>query len=247
MKNLLAFAVVCWGFCQAAIAQPLEGLITYEVKIDMHRRIPPEREGMKAMIPEFSTFQMQLFFNPKEMLFKPVEVDEEEETGGAGRGMRFMRRMQGETYMNMDTKATVEIRDFMGKKFLIEGEANMLPWKITEETKTVKGYECRKASYYDEERKAQIVAWFAEQLFAPIGPERYHSLPGAILEIDVNDGESVISAQTIELRPLKKNEMKVPSGGKKTTNEEYRQMVEERMREMRQSGGGGMWMMRGGN
>ncbi|MDZ7650694.1 MAG: hypothetical protein U5K54_28120 [Cytophagales bacterium] len=39
------------------------GVITYEIKVNMHRRLPPERADMKAMIPEFRTTKEQLFFN----------------------------------------------------------------------------------------------------------------------------------------------------------------------------------------
>jgi len=46
------------------------GLINYEVKIDMHRRIPKEREAMKSMFPQFRTEKQQLFFNETESLYK---------------------------------------------------------------------------------------------------------------------------------------------------------------------------------
>ena len=36
-------------------AQQAEGVITYEVRINMHRNLPKERENMKAMTPEFRT------------------------------------------------------------------------------------------------------------------------------------------------------------------------------------------------
>jgi hypothetical protein len=58
-----------------------------------------------------------------------------------------------------------------------------------------------------------------------------------VLEINVNEGERIITAKNIELRALKKNELKVPAGGTKTTEPEFRKMMNEQMERMRANGG----------
>jgi hypothetical protein len=63
-------------------------------------------------------------------------------------------------------------------------------------------------------------------------------LPGTILAVDINNGERVILAKSIDFRPLKKNEMKQPSGGTKTSMAQFRAMVDEQMKRM--GGPGGM-------
>jgi GLPGLI family protein len=70
-----------------------------------------------------------------------------------------------------------------------------------------------------------------------LGPDRYFSLPGAVLAVDINNGERVTLAKTIELRELKKNEFKIPSGGIKTTQTEFRKMMDEQMKKMGGSNG----------
>lgn len=61
-------------------------------------------------------------------------------------------------------------------------------WKITNETKSILGYQCRKAiTFYNGEKiknKEPIVAWFTDQIPASYGPYRYHGLPGFILELN---------------------------------------------------------------
>ena len=109
-----------------------------------------------------------------------------------------------------------------------------------EETKVIQGYECKMAYYKDEtrpDRPQEVTAWFTDKLRPFLGPERYYTLPGAILALDINNGERVTVAQKIENRQLKKNEMKAPSKGEPITQYEFRKMMEERMKEMRQSGG----------
>jgi GLPGLI family protein len=71
-----------------------------------------------------------------------------------------------------------------------------------------------------------------------LGPDRYNTLPGAVLAVDINNGERVILAKTIELKELKKNDLKIPSSGTKVTQAEFRKMVDEQMKQM--GGRGGM-------
>ena len=52
-KVIIAIAAGCCF--QLAAAQVKEGKIIYERKTNMHKRLPPENENMKSMIPEFST------------------------------------------------------------------------------------------------------------------------------------------------------------------------------------------------
>jgi GLPGLI family protein len=213
-----------------------EGTIIYEVKINMHRNLPKEREEMKNMIPEFRITQDQLFFNATESLFVPVEEDEEEDMNSGGMRMRF-QRPKVENYINQASSKRIVLQEFMGKKYLIEDSLKVMAWKFGSEAKEVKGYPCKQASLYNEERKQNIVAWYTDQLRPFLGPENFNTLPGAVLEVNINDGERIITAKTIELRPLKKNEIKIPSGGTKTTEVEYRKMVSEQMERMRANGG----------
>ena len=77
------------------------------------------------------------------------------------------------------------------------------------------GYYCKQAMHYNEDRKQQVVAWYAPQLRPFLGPEKFNTLPGAVLEVNVNDGERVITAKNLQARALKKNEVKIPSQGSK--------------------------------
>jgi GLPGLI family protein len=238
--------LVCLAAAQVVFGQVAEGVIHYETKINMHRNIPAEREGMKTMIPEFRTVKNQLFFNATETLYKPVIEDEQEEWSGGG-GMRMrMTAPQSETYVNTESQVRTVSQEFMGKKYLIQDTLKMLPWKFGTETKTILGYECKQA-YFTEEvkitmgtqeetRNVEITAWYTDKIKPFLGPDRYNTLPGTVLALDINGGERVTLAVKIENRPLKKNELKAPSSGTKVTQEEYQKMVSEQMEKMRQGG-----------
>lgn len=237
MKRILLLLGVLVSLAAAQIVfGQTEGTIIYEVKVNMHRTLPKEREEMKNMIPEFRTSQDQLFFNATESLFLPVEEDEDQDINSGGMQMRF-QRPRVENYINQASSRRVVQQEFMGRKYLIEDSLKVMAWKFGNETKDVKGYPCRQASFYNEDRKQSIVAWYTDKFRPFLGPENFNTLPGAVLEVNINDGERTITAKTIELRPLKKNEIKIPSGGTRTTEVEYRKMVAEQMEKMRANGG----------
>jgi len=241
MKSILVIVgiLVCLAAAQVVLAQNAEGVITYEVKVNLHRRLPPGQEARKAMIPEFRTTKQQLFFNVEESMYKPLIEDEEEPMSHGGTVIR-MQQPNDELYINSGSTSIVSKREFMGKDYLIDDTLKISPWKLGTETKDIQGYPCKMAYYIDEsqpDRKQEITALYTDQLRAMLGPEQFGSLPGTVLAVDVNNGERVIVARKIEFRAPKKSEMKIPASGQKVTKAEFKKIVDETMKQMGGSGG----------
>lgn len=226
---------------RVVFGQSAEGVITYHVKINMHRRLPPDRQEMKSMIPEYRTVKEQLFFNATESMYKPLIEDEEEPLGGGGGVQMRIQQPNNEVYVNPSSQRVVSKQEFMGKDYLIDDTLKVAPWKFGTETKEIMGYVCKQAFYTDEslpDRKQEITAWYTDKLRPMLGPDRFNSLPGTVLAVDINNGERVIVASEMDLRALKKNEIKMPASGTRTTRAEFRKMVDEQMKRM--GGRGGM-------
>jgi GLPGLI family protein len=207
-------------------AQNSEGVITFEEKINLHRRLTDE--SMKAMIPEFRSSNMMFYFKGEECVYKPDESEEDEETnsGGGGAIMRF-RRPQGDIYRNLATNKQVSTSEWAGKKYLIEDTLKQRAWKIGTETKKVAGYECTKATFKDTAQKTDVTVWFTMDLALAAGPQTFGSLPGMILEVDVNNGEMFMVAKKIELKKIKDKDIAAPTKGEKITQAELRKKREE--------------------
>jgi len=240
-KLLIALVLLVLLLPWSAASAQNEGVITYEITIDNHRMLPPEMEGRKAMIPQFRTSKQQLFFNANESLYKPLIEDDEEDDPqpGGGGGGRFRFRMQAPTsYVDQANNTMLTQMELMGKKYLITDTLKPAPWKFGTETKVIQGYECSQAYYTQEgDRKQTITAWFTSKLRPNLGPDRYNTLPGAVLAIDVNNGERVIVAKKVEVRELKKNELKAPKDGEKVNQAEFRQKGEELRKQFGGRGG----------
>src|SRR5450631_3648143 len=111
MKKILI--TVTAGLClHIAVAQVKEGKIIYERKTNMYKRLPPENENMKAMLPEFNTSKQQLVFSGDESVFTslPDEADIRDEAG-QDNGGRINIKMGGgnnETYKNYASEKIIE-------------------------------------------------------------------------------------------------------------------------------------------
>lgn len=249
----------------AATAQVKEGKVVYERKMNMHKDLPPEAEQFKAMMPEFQTSKMELLYNGTQSLFHPLPADEEDQmpqAGDGGGGRRMMFRMGGadaETFRDYDKELIVESRELGPKKYIIDDTLKGLKWKLEEDTMTIAGYLCHKATTTQEApvrrmrmqrgadtantaaapkpQQQPVVAWYTEQLETQAGPDNFFGLPGLILKIDVNNGTLVYTPLSVEA--LGKATVKEPTSGKKITRSEYRKMMEEQFRNMRGPGGPG--------
>jgi GLPGLI family protein len=201
--------------------------------------LPPDRQEEKAMIPEYRTSRFYLFFNEKESLFKPIPEDDDDDmdAGGGGNVRMHFRQPKMVVYTNSETGEVLSQRDFMGKDYLIQDSIPLAPWKFGTEKKTIQGYECQQAFYTDPKDEKTVTAWYTDKLRPELGPELYKSLPGAVLALDVDNGQRVTVASKIELRALKKNEIKKPTSGTAMSRHDFHNMVDEQVKKMGGHGG----------
>ncbi len=217
-------------------AQPVEGVIHYDQTVNMHARFQGNEE-MLQYIPEFQTTKMELLIKGQSTLYKSAPQQEEEHESGDGNVRIRMNRNQSVVYRDLKGKKQLTATEFMGRKFLISEEIPSRSWKITGETKSILGKSCTKAVFKDTADVFE--AWFTLDIPTSGGPGSYSGLPGMILEVNRNDGEMILSATNIEMKSLDAEKMEKPSKGKKVTREEYQAIVDEKMKEMGATSGGG--------
>lgn len=218
-------------------AQENKGMIVYELTVDVHRNMTGDRERFKQYVPKTMSSKYQLSFTPEASMFKEyVNLDEEPEGGGRGRGrMRWFAGggTQGDMYLNFQEKRFVNSREFDGKKYLIKGEIDQTPWKITGKSREIAGYPCMQAIYDDTLENKALTAWFTPNIPVSAGPGIYGQLPGLIIALDVNNGEQVYRPLMIAFEAPDSKDMEEPKKGKDITDEEFTEMLKIRMEEMR--------------
>jgi GLPGLI family protein len=89
-------------------------------------------------------------------------------------------------------------------------------------------------------KETEVVVWYTEDIAASVGPDNYSGLPGAILEVDVDNGSNVTTATEVTSKYPKK-ELVEPTKGDKMNKAQFQDAVKKLMEDMQRGGGmGGM-------
>ena len=215
-------------------------LFTETVKLDME--IPEEHmEELQGLFPESTTTEKVLLFNSDASIYKDVEGqgDEVVEAGTEDSGMRIkmvMARPDLQMYKDLKHQKMIYKEDLMGRPFLITEQIEKLPWKLVNEAKNILGYTCQKAIL--DQGEIQIVAWYTPQIAIPNGPMHFGQLPGMILEVDIDNGQTTVVAHEISFDKLEKGSITPPKKGKELSRQEFEALEAEKEKEMQEAYGG---------
>jgi GLPGLI family protein len=158
-----------------------------------------------------------------------------------------------ETYLHFGQNKKLTATDLFGDAYLIQDTIRKYDWKLTDETKTMAGYVCKKATTNykafrsgariasslnvaspetPKQEELEVIAWYALELSSPAGPDNYTGLPGVIMELDIDKGATVFTAE--EFRPLENiSQLKEPKKGRKVTPDEYNNEMKKAIENMR--------------
>jgi len=240
MKKLIAALLISLPFL---IMAQTEGIIQYEETVSFQIDLPEGMEEFISQIPSSQKNKMDLTFTEEVALYEPAKSNEAQQDvtmGSEESGMMIEMKFdtpENKTFTNIKEGTMIEKQEFMGKKFLIKGDVEKYKWKLTGEQETILDYVCQKATYQDSTRN--LVAWFTPEIPVATGPGSISGLPGMVLKLDRNDGETVVIATSIELKKIDKKSVKAPKKGKKVTQEEFRKIQDEKMKEMKEEFGEG--------
>jgi GLPGLI family protein len=152
-----------------------------------------DRAALTWRKSSWDTERMKLSFDDSLYYYTYVLNDKSEESNWS------YKKSEYQIYRNYVEHTTFDRLGILGKNYIIKGEIPKWKWKILGEIKEVAGYVCMKAETRDSIRNQKITAWFTDKILIPAGPGMYGGLPGLILEININDGASIIEAETITL------------------------------------------------
>ena len=246
MKRLLIIAAA--ALPALLFAQEKEGRIVYQETVKFEIQLPEGQEAMASMLPPSQSFTRILHFTGSESLYKTPDTEPEggeaEWTGSEGGATVkvVIRQPESQLYKDLKEKKKVELRELMGKRFIIRDETDTFHWKLTGEQQTVVGYTCFKAVHQDTART--VVAWFTPQIPVSTGPDSFGQLPGLILSVDVDNGKRTITATEVFAGESQDGKLTPPSKGKVVTQEEFDRIEAEKMKEMEQEGGEGQMIIR---
>ncbi len=225
-----------------------EGSVHYLETLKLDLQLPEgtgiTQEQLEALMPSEQVSKKTLYFDEAATLYTAPE--------NAPSGDQEFNMRDGDTQIqirtvsaNGDTKiyhrlsdhSITEQKAFLGRTFLLAGSAKDREWKLTGATKEVAGYPCQQATAEEEGRTIEV--WFTPAIPIPAGPDGLANLPGLVLEAFIvgENSERRLVAQEIRFEAPEAGLIAPPKKGKKVTQAEFDQIVEEKTKEMNQGGG----------
>ncbi len=129
-------------------------------------------------------------------------------------------------------KTTVSHKPVFEENFLVEDSLLNIKWKLTSDTRTIAGFECRKALGILNDTVA-IFAFYTDDILVTGGPERIQGLPGLILGVGIPRLHATWFATKVEINS---DPINAPAPPKKSRKVTYKSMVQELDRVLRNFG-----------
>lgn len=195
------------SFAQAKIIS--FGKIEYEKKVNMHKYIEDNSwsREFKDRMPTYQVSYFNLFFDSTSSVFKAGKENPDDKWKGS-----WMQSGAEEniTYQNFSSGSITALKQVFEKKFLLQDSLLNIEWRMTDETRTIAGFDCRKAvgKMFDS---LYVVAFYTDQIVTPAGPEQYNGLPGTILGLAFPRFYTTWFATKVELVQPKPEELKAPA------------------------------------
>lgn len=236
-KNIL-FLLSFFFFVYGSWGQIASGKITYKVEADKNMmeeilkddKITEDvgsylRMTFNNQIRTLPYLFYQMEFNSKESLFKKIEsmtTDSGFDLNRTARGVG----VDGIYYHSLNEDKSYHETSRAGSDIFVMHTISDLDWKITNETKTIQGYVCYKATaeFIPDFGKGEVAtAWFAKDIPFQFGPAFYAGLPGLILE--VKQGYYTFYADDINLSKREKK-IKKPKTRNATKLEDFKEELD---------------------
>ncbi len=179
-------------FIAGAKAQLHSVKIVYERKTNLYKKWKHEHNIERWIKEEdkIKTDFFELYVTDTFSLFQPQESDLREQYGWAtSKNTVYQDFTKGNRYL---------IKTMWGEELHLTDTLFSRKWHITDGTRKIAGYTCRKALWRAND-STRIYAWFSYDIAPSTGPESFYGLPGTILGLATEDGGVVYFAKKVEI------------------------------------------------
>jgi GLPGLI family protein len=199
------------------------GRIEYEKRTNQHSLLEEEsiwEEMMRDAYPKFAVTYFDLVFDSTRSLYK---TGRDPENKMIHWGLSYITNTY---YRDYAQQTFVHKKEIFGSEFLIADSLPPMEWKISNEVRTIAGFECRKAVTRLND-SIVVIAFFTDEIIPASGPESFGGLPGMILGLAIPRMHTTWYATKLELKPAATRELAVPTGGRKFNNAGFKAQMNE--------------------
>jgi len=200
-----------------------QGIIEFEKKINIYallkdqaKRYPDNFWSAQALEqyqknnPQFKTLKSELIFKNDLTLFNPM-ADESTNNSWAN---NFASAKQNNIILtNLKSGTGINQKSVYEETYLVKDSIRKINWKITDEFRTIAGYDCRRANALIMD-SIYVVAFYAESIPVSGGPETFSGLPGMILGVALPREHITWFATGVKDVEIADDKLKAPTKGK---------------------------------
>lgn len=204
-----------------------KGKIEFERKTNTHRlyftgETDTWVEEFKKLIPQFRTEYFDLVFDEQKSIYRPGREVEQKNNG-------FFESpaLQNIVFTDFQQEKVTSQKQVFETMFLVQDSVKKYTWKLEAETRTIAGFECRKAITRICD-SVVVVAFYSEEIIPSAGPESFNGLPGTILGLAVPRLYTTWFATKVEVLNEKDEKLLLPpTKGKKAGDKDLVNTVNE--------------------
>ncbi|HRH59928.1 MAG TPA: GLPGLI family protein [Chitinophagaceae bacterium] len=251
MKKIFII-IFCFAAMHLASAQDVfiaKGKIEFERKVNLHKEIESwgsdDEDGggdewlnnFKKMVPQFELSYFNLLFENNKTLYQPGrELPVDPKVPDWFRGPANDNIVLTE----LDLQKQISQKTVYDNTFLITDSLRKVDWRITNDRRTIAGFECRKAVGRIMD-SVYVIAFYTDQITVSGGPESFCGLPGMILGIAIPRINTTWFATKLELEDVKAESFTAPKKGKKMNEQQLMQQLQSSLKDWGKYGQRNIW------
>jgi GLPGLI family protein len=238
MTRIFLFTVLLLTITRRSDAQNniflSQGRIEYERKVNqyaqMEAAMDPNDESWtelrkKLSGNQFKTDYFNLEFTRTKTLYHPGRESPD-------KPIQFFFQPPAQdnvVWSDLDQDRSVSQKHVFEMMFLVQDSLRPIKWKITDETRTIAGFTCRRANAMVMD-SIYVVAFYTDEILTPGGPESFTGLPGMILGVALPHEHVTWFATRVEAVSIPETGVAVPAKGKKITDKGLKESLTELMK-----------------
>jgi GLPGLI family protein len=200
-------------------------LIKKQINKDNESYMQPALDAFKKDHPQFKILKSTLTFSGNKTLFKPAE---DSESGGGFFDMPIANQ-NNIVYNDLATNQSTIQKTVFEEVFLLKDTTRKINWKITDETRVIAGYPCRRANAIVMD-SIYVVAFYTDKIHVSGGPETFTGLPGMILGVALPHENVSWFATKVNDIAIEDKALTPPKKGKPVTNQTFQTTLQPVMK-----------------
>lgn len=202
-------------------------LFSRSINKDNETFLAPAFEQYKKNQPQFKKLKSNLNFTGNQTMFVPAL---DESTRGGFFGDDAMVNQNNTTFSDLQTGTFISQKKVFEETFILKDSIRDIHWKITDETREIAGYICRRANALILD-SVYVVAFYTERIPVSGGPESFSGLPGMILGVALPHENVTWFATKVNEATVDPKEMMPPKKGKAVNRKDFLKILNGAMKD----------------